>query len=106
VHTVFSSWLQTGYLWEQYDPVGGHGQRTQHFTGWMALVVKIMAMPDLAHGQGYKEWVKEYYEEAKKQAVANQRSSAGAVAFAVMMMAFVYVTRRRFAGTLRAIRKK
>jgi mannosyl-oligosaccharide glucosidase len=60
VHTVFSSWLQTEYLWEQYDSVSGHGQRTQHFTGWTALVVKIMAMPDLAHGQGYKEWVKEY----------------------------------------------
>jgi mannosyl-oligosaccharide glucosidase len=106
VHTVFSSWLQTGYVWEQYDPVGGHGQRTQHFTGWTALVVKIMAMPDLTYGEGYKERVKEYYEEAKKQAVANQRSSAGAVVFAVMMMAFVYVTRRRFAGTLRALRRK
>jgi mannosyl-oligosaccharide glucosidase len=105
VHTVFSAWLQTGYVWEQYDPVGGHGQRTQHFTGWSALVVKIMAMPDLSLGEGYKEKVKEYYEEAKKQAVANQKSSTGAVVFAIMLMAFVYVTRRRFAGTLRTLRR-
>jgi mannosyl-oligosaccharide glucosidase len=105
VHTVFSAWLQTGYVWEQYDPVGGHGQRTQHFTGWSALVVKIMAMPDLSMGEGYKDKVKEYYEEAKKQAVENQKSSGGAVVFAIMLMAFVYVTRRRFAGTLRSLRR-
>lgn len=106
VHTVFSAWLQTGYVWEQYDPVGGHGQRTQHFTGWTALVVNIMAMPDLAQGEGYKEKFQDYYDEAKKQAVANQKSSAGAVVFAIMFMAFVYVTRRRFAGTLRSMRRR
>lgn len=105
VQTVFSAWLQTGYVWEQYDPVGGHGQRTQHFTGWTALVVKIMAMPDLAPGKGYTGKVKEYYEEAKKQAVENQKSSSGAVVFAIVLMAFVYVTRRRFAGTLRSLRR-
>ncbi|CAO2658591.1 Nn.00g063140.m01.CDS01 [Neocucurbitaria sp. VM-36] len=106
VHTVFSAWVETGYVWEQYDPVGGHGQRTQHFTGWTALVVKIMAMPDLGQGEGVKERVKGYYEEAKKQAVENQRTGAGSVVFAVVIMAFVYVTRRRFAGTLRSWRRK
>ncbi|KAF1921735.1 glycoside hydrolase [Ampelomyces quisqualis] len=105
VHTVFSAWLQTGYVWEQYDPVGGHGQRTQHFTGWSALVVKIMAMPDLSMGEGYKDKVKGYYEEAKKQAVESQKSSTGALVFAIILMAFVYVTRRRFAGTLRSLRR-
>ena len=106
VHTVFSSWLETGYVWEQYDPVGGHGQRTQHFTGWTALVVKIMAMPDLGQENGVKERVKGYYEEAKKQAVENQRTGAGSLVFAVVVMAFMYVTRRRFAGTLRSLRKR
>lgn len=105
VHTVFSSWLQTGYAWEQYDPVGGHGQRTQHFTGWTSLVVSIMAMPDLEQGDGVKEKVKEIYEEAKKQAVQNQGYSAGSVAFLVMLVLFVYVTRRRFAGTWRSWRR-
>lgn len=105
VHTVFSSWLETGYAWEQYDPVGGHGQRTQHFTGWTSLVVLIMAMPDLEPGEGVKEKVKEIYEEAKKQAVQNQGYSAGTVAFLIMLFVFVYVTRRRFAGTWRSWRR-
>ncbi|KAF1923812.1 glycoside hydrolase family 63 protein [Didymella exigua CBS 183.55] len=48
VRTVYESWLDTGFAWEQYNPETGKGQRTQHFTGWTSLVVKIMAMPDLA----------------------------------------------------------
>ncbi|KAL1655348.1 Processing alpha glucosidase I [Didymella pomorum] len=104
VHTVFNSWMQTGYAWEQYDPVGGHGQRTQHFTGWTSLVVCIMAMPDLEQGDGVKERVKGFYEEAKKQAGRNQGYSAGSVVFLVMLVVFVYVTRRRFAGTWRSWR--
>lgn len=46
VETVHKSWLETGFAWEQYNPDTGAGQRTQHFTGWTSLVVKIMAMPD------------------------------------------------------------
>ncbi|KAJ8112508.1 hypothetical protein OPT61_g5140 [Boeremia exigua] len=105
VHTVFSSWLETGYAWEQYDPVGGHGQRTQHFTGWTSLVVSIMAMPNLEQGDGVKEKVKEIYEEAKKQAVQNQGYSIGTIVFLGMLVVFVYVTRRRFAGTWRSWRR-
>ncbi|KAF2668554.1 glycoside hydrolase, partial [Microthyrium microscopicum] len=47
VSTVYESWKITGYAWEQYNQDTGAGQRTQHFTGWTALVVKIMAFPDL-----------------------------------------------------------
>jgi mannosyl-oligosaccharide glucosidase len=47
VTTVFESWKNTGYAWEQYNPDTGVGQRTAYFTGWTALVVKIMAFPDL-----------------------------------------------------------
>lgn len=46
VDTVYNSWLETGFAWEQYNPQTGKGQRTQHFTGWTSLVVKIMAMPE------------------------------------------------------------
>ncbi|KAK8031670.1 mannosyl-oligosaccharide glucosidase [Apiospora arundinis] len=49
VDTVYKSWEETGFAWEQYDPETGKGQRTQHFTGWTSLVVKIMAMPDLSN---------------------------------------------------------
>ena len=47
MHTVYESWAETGFPWEQYNPETGNGQRTQHFTGWTSLVVKIMAMEDL-----------------------------------------------------------
>jgi len=52
VETVYESWKETGFAWEQYNPETGKGQRTQHFTGWTSLVVKIMAMPDLSGGKG------------------------------------------------------
>jgi mannosyl-oligosaccharide glucosidase len=48
VDTVYKSWKETGFAWEQYNPETGAGQRTQHFTGWTSLVVKIMAMDDLS----------------------------------------------------------
>lgn len=47
VETVYKNWEETGFAWEQYNPETGKGQRTQHFTGWTSLVVKIMAMEDL-----------------------------------------------------------
>ena len=50
VESVFREWEWTGFAWEQYDPETGRGQRTQHFTGWTSLVVKIMTMPDLSEG--------------------------------------------------------
>nr|KMM71404.1 Gcs1-prov protein [Coccidioides posadasii RMSCC 3488] len=50
VDNVFNEWKRTGFAWEQYNPETGHGQRTQHFTGWTSLVVKMMAMPDLSAG--------------------------------------------------------
>ena len=43
---MYKSWEETGFAWEQYNPDTGAGQRTQHFTGWTSLVVKIMAMDD------------------------------------------------------------
>jgi hypothetical protein len=49
ITTVYNSWLTTGFAWEQYNPSTGTGQRTQGFTGWTALVVNILAMPDLTN---------------------------------------------------------
>lgn len=47
VQTVYESWKNTGFAWEQYNPETGEGQRTQHFTGWTSLIVQIMCMPEL-----------------------------------------------------------
>lgn len=55
VKTVYESWKETGFAWEQYNPETGKGQRTQHFTGWTSLVVKIMSMPDLSGGKDKDE---------------------------------------------------
>ncbi|OAX80524.1 hypothetical protein ACJ72_05137 [Emergomyces africanus] len=51
VENVFNQWEKTGFSWEQYNPETGAGQRTQHFTGWTSLVVKMMVMPDLSTNQ-------------------------------------------------------
>ncbi|KAL3458692.1 glycoside hydrolase [Aspergillus heterothallicus] len=48
VENVFREWKKTGFAWEQYNPETGQGQRTQHFTGWTSLVVKMMSMPNLS----------------------------------------------------------
>ncbi|KAK5177820.1 Processing alpha glucosidase I, partial [Cryomyces antarcticus] len=55
VDTVYESWKETGFAWEQYNPETGAGQRTQHFTGWTSLVVKILGMPDLEGKGGHDE---------------------------------------------------
>ena len=55
VDTVYKSWVETGFAWEQYNPSTGAGQRTQHFTGWTSLVVKIMAMEDVVADGGHAE---------------------------------------------------
>ncbi|KAK5654811.1 hypothetical protein OQA88_6847 [Cercophora sp. LCS_1] len=55
VDTVYNSWEETGFAWEQYNPETGQGQRTQHFTGWTSLVVKIMAMNDLEGKQHVRD---------------------------------------------------
>jgi len=104
VNTVYSSWAQSGFAWEQYDPVHGHGQRTQQFTGWTALVVKIMAMPNLGRSEVVKEKIEGVYEEVKTQAMGHPKvSSVGSAIFMAMMMMFVFLTRRRFAGTFRSL---
>ena len=48
IDTVYQSWKDTGFAWEQYNPETGVGQRTQHFTGWTSLIVKVLAMPNLS----------------------------------------------------------
>lgn len=52
VDTVFESWKETGFAWEQYNPDTGAGQRNKQFTGWTSMVIKIMNFPDLSGKSG------------------------------------------------------
>ncbi|KAF2002759.1 glycoside hydrolase family 63 protein [Amniculicola lignicola CBS 123094] len=98
VENVHKNWQDTGFAWEQYNADTGVGQRTQGFTGWTALVVKIMAFPDLEEKEeGIKEKVTELIQDARE----NHPTGAGGVIVAIMLLIFVYITRRRFAGLLR-----
>lgn len=49
ISTVYESWHSTGFAWEQYNPETGAGQRIQGFTGWTALVINILAMPEFTN---------------------------------------------------------
>ena len=43
IDTVLGEYERTGYTWEQFDSITGHGRRNHPFTGWTSLVVLIMA---------------------------------------------------------------
>ncbi|KAK4165149.1 glycoside hydrolase [Cladorrhinum sp. PSN259] len=44
VETVYKSWQETGFFWEQYDDKTGQGKGSRGFTGWTACVVLIMGL--------------------------------------------------------------
>jgi hypothetical protein len=90
VTTVYDSWKTTGYVWEQYNPDTGKGQRTQHFTGWTALIVKIMAMPSLDEKTQLEDVPQEPNAEAKASFSQSDR-----VMWIVMLAGVVLVLRFR-----------
>ncbi|KAI0140004.1 glycoside hydrolase family 63 protein [Hypoxylon sp. NC0597] len=44
INTVFNSWEQTGFFWEQYNDKTGEGSHGRAFTGWTAYVVLLMSL--------------------------------------------------------------
>jgi len=44
IRTVYDSWAETGFVWEQYSDTTGKGQRSRAFTGWTACVLLLMGM--------------------------------------------------------------
>ncbi len=77
VSNIYKSWEETGFAWEQYNPEDGHGQRTQHFTGWTSLVVKVMGMPEDAtlvektESESVKEAINGKVDDAKEATKGN-----------------------------------
>jgi mannosyl-oligosaccharide glucosidase len=43
ITNIFNNYKETGFLWEQYNPKDGKGQRTHPFNGWSSLVVLMMS---------------------------------------------------------------
>eukprot|EP00971_Amphidinium_carterae_P186794 3707893-Amphidinium_carterae.1 len=43
MQNMFNNFKRTGWLWEQYNPQTGEGQRTHPFAGWSALISLIMS---------------------------------------------------------------
>ncbi|KAK9120050.1 hypothetical protein Scep_018143 [Stephania cephalantha] len=43
IKNVVNNYVQTGYLWEQYDQTKEEGKGAHPFTGWTSLVLLIMA---------------------------------------------------------------
>ncbi|CCK70114.1 mannosyl-oligosaccharide glucosidase KNAG_0D03680 [Huiozyma naganishii CBS 8797] len=44
VDNIYKVWQETGFVYENYDPVDGHGTGAKQFTGWTALIVNIMEL--------------------------------------------------------------
>ncbi|KAL8877403.1 MAG: hypothetical protein Q9192_008673, partial [Flavoplaca navasiana] len=98
VNTVFNSWNATGFAWEQYNAKTGKGQRTQHFTGWTALIVKILAMPPVPRTSSSQGG------EMSDQAVDARGSSTQLYIIAMVIAFFVYSFRRRLIKLWRTLR--
>ncbi|KAF2434956.1 mannosyl-oligosaccharide glucosidase [Tothia fuscella] len=96
VSTVFESWQETGFAWEQYNPDTGSGRRTQYFTGWTALVVKILAMPDLSPQSTNQERVIANRIERKGKWESN-----GLVLFSGLFLILIIVIRRKLLAVWR-----
>ncbi|KAJ7327321.1 hypothetical protein JRQ81_017080 [Phrynocephalus forsythii] len=43
IRNIYRQYLESGYIWEQYNDRTGRGQGCYPFTGWSALVVLMMA---------------------------------------------------------------
>lgn len=104
IKTVYSSWRETGTVWEHYDSVSGAGQGSPHWTGWTALIVKIMCMPDMKREQNPPDRRAEYDtedSEEPKGIMSGLALGSGKFWLGFCLILAVYVFRRRLLTLLR-----
>lgn len=108
VQNVYHQWSTTGFAWEQYNPDTGAGQRTQHFTGWTALVVRLMALPGLEgeEKEGYRVMVGHVGKVVKEHAGSGRGMGAGAVVVGLGLVVFFWMSRRKVARLRRGLGRR
>lgn len=47
INNIYKNWKETNYVFENYDPLDGHGTGSLQFTGWTALIVNILNLQGL-----------------------------------------------------------
>lgn len=101
VSTVYTSWLATGYAWEQYSDDSGEGRRSKGFTGWTAAVLLLLG---LEFGTGDEESEVESVDSARPfiggdsamiEKVARQMLSAKTVVLWITVTLLLMLLRRR-----------
>lgn len=85
VETVFDSWEETGFVWEQYDDKTGEGRHSRAFTGWTACVILLMEVGDAESAGDRRENV-------------GTSSSATPVVASVAFVVLLVVFRRQVMG--------
>ncbi|KAL8804530.1 MAG: hypothetical protein Q9200_005799 [Gallowayella weberi] len=92
-------WNETGFAWEQYNANTGKGQKTQYFTGWTALIVKIMAVPHFPQGPSTDD------NELSSDGISRESLDPQLYIIAMVIAFLVYLFRRRLIKLRRAFFK-
>ncbi|KAK0643831.1 glycoside hydrolase family 63 protein [Cercophora newfieldiana] len=95
VETVYESWEQTGFFWEQYSDTTGEGRRSRAFTGWTAAVILLMG---LQFGDGAKEG-----RETSDASGGVMMSLVGALAFPIVVVAVIPALRKKVLGAVAGV---
>lgn len=104
VATVYSSWMTTGHVWEQYGDQNGEGRRSKGFTGWTAVVLLLLGLESGTISQGNSDVVDVGHsnsnsglaaEDAVMSGMARQMVSTKTVVLWAAVMLLVLVLRRR-----------
>ncbi|RVX72722.1 hypothetical protein B0A52_04120 [Exophiala mesophila] len=102
VDTVYRTYAESGWLWEQYHPDTAKGMRARGFVGWNSLLVKIMAMPDLRSASASRVDALDY---ASLPGAGDDSHLFPLIAISTLLLA-TYVNRRKVLVLLHRLLRK